>query len=635
MLDVNASAVGFASCVVQLRTDDALWCLGPALRLVELARDVATVEDLDDEGIEALRAMRFLDQDEGAECSQPSEPSATADAYVVTTDAAEGRRLVECLCRIDGVRTWDVIADPNDLSRVFPGATLVVAQPREDLALRFAADAVARGFSVLWSGETTEGVHLGPLFRRPGDIEPYRAASFGHAFAGELRRYGFATEWPCSLLQSIARDPAHVAQVVVELLDRAAENPFLCYELESSRFTQIWGAVLMTPIAPGAVAEQCWDKGLFRSLEVRPIDDVPSVFVATCRTPPSGVAYLESNSGKGFSAEKATRGAIGEAVERFAAWRANEVLQLEVIARQRLALSAFHPFGPHYDSAYNALLPATTAHDVRTGEAVAVPACLVPFPYVHHGAPSTVSSTIGLAVHPDREAAVAAAALELIERDDFLTGFTEGRIGEAIRDADALGPDVSRLLNAASRAGLRVTVLRYAAGVPYVVHAVLHDSALGGVAFGSGSSTARLADAVERALTEALQLREQLRRVVLEPAERRGRFDDCSEWLEPSFVGAALRHAAAAAPVLAAPENSVSDSTAALDSILNRIERLGSRLLVVELPSPVRSWSAVRALAPGLCLHPHRSDSAGGRRLPRGSLVARSEQMPPRELEIR
>jgi ribosomal protein S12 methylthiotransferase accessory factor YcaO len=154
---------------------------------------------------------------------------------------------------------------------------------------------------------------------------------------------------------------------------------------------------------------------------------------------------------------------------------------------------------------------------------------------------------------------------------------------------------------------------------------VLYDRALAGVSFGSGSSVSHLADAVERAVTEAVQVREQLRRVAREPAEHRGRYDDCGEWLEPAFVDAVLRHVAAATPVRMGSGCNAAAGIAAtpVDVAVECIERRGSRLLVVDLPSPVRGWHVVRALAPGLCLHPHRSDSAGGRRLPAASLMAR------------
>lgn len=630
MLDVNSSVAGFASCVVQVRTDEALVCLGPSLQIVELARDVACVEELDDEGVATLRALRFLCESDTSTCALPGMLPAVADAYVVTTDGDAGCRLAACLGRLDASRTWSVLGGLDGLADISPGAVLVVAQPTEDLAMNLAFDAIARDFTVLWSGETTAGVHVGPLFRSATDIENYQTASFGHAFARELQRLGFASAWPCSLLQTVARDPEPVAHAIIHLLDRALDDPFLCYDVEGGRMVRTWSAACTLAIDPGAIAEQCWDKGLFRRLEVRPIDDVPVVYVATCRTPPSGVAYLETNSGKGLSAERAARGAIGEAVERFAAWRANDMLQAQTLPHQQLTLSAFHPFGGHH-GASTTLLPMTAAHDVRTGERIAVPTCLVPFPYVHAGPAPTISSTIGLAVHPVRDDAVVAAALELIERDDFLTGLTEDGVAEAFENLAMVSPEAGRLMEAVQRAGLDITVIRYRATMPHVVHAVLHDPTLNGVSFGSGSGAAQLADAVERAVTEALQVREQLRRVALEPVECRGRYDDCSEWLAPAFVDAVLRHAATAVPV-PIPFDAGADVGTALDVVVKHIERLGSRLLVVDLPSPVRGWHAVRALAPGLCLHPHRSDSAGGRRLPKASLVARSERIPPAEL---
>lgn len=542
----------------------------------------------------------------------------TADGLVISDRSSPFAALVAgWLGQRDPHRRWSCVAT-DCLSKMRVRAHWFVplspVEPR--LHLADVVMALQPHGTVVWSGECKAGTHVGPLLRDAADIADYDRATGEWYFARSLERLGFAEVWPNALP---AHDPKEVADAIVALLTLPPGHCLMVGKADAPR--ALWTArALPQRHSAEFLREQTWPKGLISDLCVRPADDFPAVHIGRCRTPAGGlVPDLESNSGKGLSFEQAETSTVGEAIERFTAWDANAMMRVAPpndLPSYRL--EEFHPWGPAWEEYIAAGTPPvrlTVARSVADGSTVAVPACLVPFPYLPPRGElrCTYNDTSGLACHPAYDVAVLRASLELVERHNLYTNLLHERDGVCLEPAeiDGISTPVQGLLNAIQARG-RLWLLTYphdALRAP-VVHAFWRPDHGLYVARGSGSGLA-LANAVEGALTELVQVNEQFR---AGPPHRLGRGH--IDWASPSVV-IHLSGYLDRQPVgeQLPPEVVALPAASAIDQLSRRFVQHGSRLLAVSLPCPVEGWSVVRVLAPTVVTNQVASACDAGRLL--------------------
>ncbi|WP_191296676.1 YcaO-like family protein [Lentzea cavernae] len=474
------------------------------------------------------------------------------------------------------------------------GTPVVVVADREDLDEPDWLVPLTERHPVLWAGETTDGTHVGPLLNSPDDVRRYFEATTTWWSDRAVRELGF-TSRPLPLMTGPVRATA-VASAVDSLLKRPeSDRVFL---LDGDRTARLWTAARHEPVPVDHLrGEQSWAKGLIRDLRVFDADSPRRrVRLATCRTLAGGVvAELESASGKGVDDEEAVTRAVGEAIERFAAWSANDLPRAPADGTRRRRLQDFHPYGGPYEAH---LVDGSPPPDyVRglslvDGGPVDVPLALVAFPHIpgsNDRPRPTLGTTTGLAVHPERDEAVARALREVLERASLYPNFLWQRPAIRLPCTDP----ATRLL------------VYPDTSVP-VVHAfiIADDRSVSMASRGSGSGLT-WDQAAAAAVEEAEQIMSQMRR---EPPEHMG--VAFREWADPTVVER-VRAYVDAHPERVPPDIEHESVSAQIRAVVAR----SAEIVVVELPCPVRGWTAVRVLVPGTTVHRFTSRSVAGRQL--------------------
>jgi ribosomal protein S12 methylthiotransferase accessory factor len=317
-------------------------------------------------------------------------------------------------------------------------------------------------------------------------------------------------------------------------------------------------------------------------------------------------------SGKGMSLEQAKAGALGEAVERYAAgcWDPSEVIyarrgQLdgEALDPRRLVLYRAEqieglPYVPYGEESVLGWVPARS---LLTGRRVYVPALAVFLSYdirSPHEYLFPVTSN-GLASGPTLRDAVLAAACEVIERDAFLIAWLNRLPGQRLDPRSHPDPGVLELCEAHARRGVAMELYRLPTDHPCHVHMALGVQSREGegpaVVVGLGADLDPLV-AARKALLEVAQIRPALRRRLRQPDVRRRLAELVADprlvaslqdhdllYAAPESAGAfAFLHGSPAAPLAAGPDPPV-DPAGKLRALVDHFRIAGGELLYVNL----------------------------------------------------
>jgi len=242
-------------------------------------------------------------------------------------------------------------------------------------------------------------------------------------------------------------------------------------------------------------------------------------------------------SGKGMTLDQARAGALGEAIERYAAscWDAREVIQAR---RDQLGTASLDPrrlvlyredqygelpYAPYRDESVLGWVPARS---LVTDRSIMVPAMAVFTSYNSRSGDEFLFpvTSNGLAAGSTLCEAVLAATLEVLERDAFMIAWLNrlpGRPADPQRHPD---PEVADLCETYRRRGVELRLHRLATDHPCHVFAALGLQTDGGVGpavvvgLGADLDPCR---ASRRALMEVAQIRPALRRRMREPDQQR------------------------------------------------------------------------------------------------------------------
>jgi len=605
--------MAIAPWVVRAKQPVGSLLLGPRLRLLRIG-DQIQPSDLWSEG---HRDFLCRTQEAAVDSVRESD-SALSEAELILVDrtlrgaASQLRPLLQ-------QHGWSVAivqsTDDELLSAAVRGIPAMVVTDREDMDPPRWLAALVEHHPVIWVGECDEGTHVGPLLNHEHDIDQYYEATTKWCSDRKLRELGFR-ERPVPLIT----DPDRTARVA------AATHLLLCslkgtggqvavsdgylHLIDQARPVKLWTDTVARPVPTRLLrAEQAWSKGLLRDLHIV-TGRSTGVKLAACRISTGAMLpELESVSGKGLTQDLAMTRAIGEAVERFGAWRANDLPVSRLGPHDRMVpLTAFHPFGPLYDRYLETGAPEVRyvrGLSLTTGETVHVPLVLTAFPFA---APSdecrpSWGVTTGLAAHTDRKTAILRGLREILESDSLYSNFFWQRRGRRL----SLPTKVRIVIEEPHRKWFLVSYERYP--LPIVQAFTFEQSEQGWIgARGSGSNLS-WEDAAVNSVEEAEQVMAQVRRGA--PNHMGTGF---SNWATPAVCEHAISYLERqpyASEV--GPEHTTARQQ--FDSILEWLAAERREAIVVDLPCPVAGWSVVRVLITGAVLHGHASSSAGGRRL--------------------
>lgn len=498
-----------------------------------------------------------------------------------------------------------------------PRASVVVplldAEPRQPVAL--VKRLLQVGDFVVWSGECTQGTHVGPVFRNAEQVGRYERATTEWCSAARLADLGFGDLWPNALRRA---EPSRIAGAILNVLQLSYGHCLLVNA--ATQTVALWTATAYCDHdASTFLREQSWDKGLIRGLTIRPSALIPEVNIAHCLSPAGRLAAdLESRSGKGLTDVETFGSTVGEAVERFSAWYANfRHLGKPSPPASDYRPDQFHPYGPAWERYISRGMPPLDTVPARVldeGTKATVPWCLVPFPYLPDtgGERPTFNDTTGLACHPRWGEAVIRGALEVLERHNLYTNLLFERVGIQLDPTrvNGLRPEISRFLSrSGKRNDERIWLIAYPQGAltAPVIHAFRRSADGHYIARGSGSGLS-LKDAVEGSVMEFAQVNEQF---ISGAPERLGKGH--ADWSTQTVVTRLSAYLDSQPVATEVPDELMRlTPRSPVHDVANKLRRAGSRLLVSALPCPVPGWSAVRVLAPGLATNQSASNSAGG-----------------------
>ncbi len=481
---------------------------------------------------------------------------------------------------------------------------------------------------IIWVGESTEGMHVGPIIQTYHDLEKYQVATKTWHFSKKLIEFGFKDFWPSSIYLSLISDPKKIANAILEIINASPET---CFLVEENRKTCLWTTLTGNKVSESTFFDtQFWSKGLIRNFKMDHFDSINEGYISKCRTPCKGIDYLEGNSGKGIDKNSALYSLVGESIERFSAWQSNREMSKHNKLREPnkqnyYDISQFHPFGPkwsEYLTSEKIALPLYEVKDeINPNRICLVPECLIPFPYE---APEpqydvTTSSTGGLAVHSDYKKAVINGALELFERDDLYSSFLFQKAGFALDFSNISAQlntamhDFILLLNCLKNNQLDYWCVVYSlkSTLP-IVHFFIHDKKNHFFSRGTGSGYT-LVEAIEKSLAEGLQIRQQF----LNNSGDQG----CTiynNWRKPEVIDQIQTYLERLykLPFFKHPLHSIEYTPSLLlEEIKKNLKIKKKPLLVADLPCSIEGWFAVRVLIPGFATHQYPSESRGGKKI--------------------
>ncbi len=481
---------------------------------------------------------------------------------------------------------------------------------------------------IVWVGETTEGMHLGPIIRNNEDLKKYHTATRTWHFSQQLIDAGFKEYWPSSLYLNLQSNPKKIADAILEVIQSPPET---CFLVEENRKTCLWTTLTDNKVSESTFFDtQFWSKGLIRNFKMGHFSTLNEGYISQCRTPCKGIDYLEGNSGKGVTETSALYSLVGESIERFSAWQSNQKIAKPdkpcIIKNKKdyYDISQFHPFGSkweHYLTIPKKELPLWEVKDETHPKRICfVPECLIPFPYT---APDpqydvTTSATAGLAVHSNYEKAVINGALELFERDDLYTSFLLQKTGFALdfsKISDQL--DATRhftaLLTRLKSNQLDYWCIVYSLKPKFpLVHFFIHDKGNHFFSRGSGSGYTLL-EAIERSVAEALQIRQQFLNT-----NSSGASQAYENWRKPEVIEQIRGYLKRfyKLPFLEHPLHAIEYTPdLLLKEIKKNLKIQKKPLLVADLPCAIEKWFSVRVLIPGFTTHQYASESEGGKKI--------------------
>lgn len=605
--------------VVQVACADGYRFLAPNMIALEIDDSLEVPSDLDTESLKALIAAGVISSyappNDVAHDLIAFDDLNLSDVCLITDDSslAAAWRLGSALQR-KGARVWtaDTESWRSREDRVEGKAVLFVINHEPTSLPDIVFETIRRGAAVVWAGETADGLHVGPVLRTVNDARLYRKATDEWSSAQALYDLGFNSLWPLSLKRHCLDHSSETADAILSVLDLPSGYCWLVHEDRPALLWSYWD------IEPALELEDyVWSKGIVKGLTITE-DPLLGVHIGHCWTPCGANAYFEANGGKGTGKEAARRTTIGEAVERFSA---SQYVQggLASLTKDRaveqLRAANFHPqlAGPLREPTRFAI-----ANDLVTGRMFGVPEALIPFPLSIEPESCIIPTTTGLAAFPDRSGAVERAAMEILERDDFYPAFLHQRPGMRLPLNSALleRPVVSLAAKVGSKQG-KCWLITYASEAPIaIVHAFILDEKNGFMSRGTGSGPTYSA-AANGALLEAVQVSYQHSAIASKDVVRG---TDAivvaayADWCRPEVIQAITLYLDAQATdspnaTKLAPVGNV------LQAICDYLATGDQQLLVLDLPCPVRGWSAVRALISGACCHQQPSHTAGGRKL--------------------
>ena len=261
--------------------------------------------------------------------------------------------------------------------------------------------------------------------------------------------------------------------------------------------------------------------------------------LANHRFLPDDQAGQFSASGKGFTVERASERALGEAVERYSAsfWWPEEIrrarrtdLPGRTLDPRALVLydpAQYHdlPYPPYRD---DSMLGWVQAHSLTRGDSIWIPALSAFLTY-----PATEQELLwpatsnGLAAGPTLADAVLGAALEVIERDAVMIGWLNRVYRERWEASSHPSPEIRELVEAYRRRGVEVGLFRMPTDVEevYVFLAIARQPHARPAAVVGLGADYDAATAAGKAIAEIAQVRPALRRK-LRREETRQRLDE-------------------------------------------------------------------------------------------------------------
>ncbi|WP_329572006.1 YcaO-like family protein [Kitasatospora sp. NBC_01266] len=588
--------------------------LGPDLALVRVEADTehrtpalvarAVADCL---GADRAVAAGFLDQAEPrdeppspADENRGDEPVAGIIVCRDTSTADACTHLIRHL-RAEGAGRW-VLARDGELPAPDGRAPFVIDAAQLAAARLPDNPSAHPGYRLLRIGEAFEGSYVAAADDRGSDSGSVDAH---WAFEERLASLGF-TDRPVPIVHRIRTDPAALARAIRTAASLPPGGAVLAATGRTVAFATP-GSVGSTPFRE-LPDRQGWTFGMVRGLVVRP-GSIAGSQVATCRTPAGGQDHLEGNSGKGITPSAAITGAVGEAVERYAAYQANWSLPPARQASRRVELADLHPYGAAWERQCEGA-PGPVAYvdgvSLVDGAGVAVPKALVTFPCPSADRP-TDGTTTGLAAAPDADTAVLRGLREVLERQQLYTSFSALLPARRLDHTGAL----RRLgLDGAFPGRLWAVHWPHEGYALPDVHAFHHDPQAGLLVRASGSGVS-FEEALDGAVTELCQVHFEAVR-----ARRTGEATSAvhAAWARRPVIDRARRYLDAQ-PWGSREALPYSDERGQLAHLVDALAVLGTDPIVVRLPLRGPDWTVVRVLVPGATTSPHASRSRGGRPL--------------------
>lgn len=406
-----------------------------------------------------------------------------------------------------------------------------------------------------------------------------------------------------------------------------------------------------------AAAEYLVDErvGIVESVrEVRTDAGAPRFFHYAARAANTDAFTRQRNFANGGGAattrERAIAKAIGEAVERYC----SAIYDIEELPLATYAEAGFPALDPHELALYAPEQYAREGfpwvpfeHDTPVRWAPArdltedcerfVPAARVMMPYTYYlgtgDAPVDQPISTGMACHVDYHRAALSGVCEVVERDAVMLTWQAMLARPQIR-VETLDDEGYELVQRIERAGLRVVMLDLAMdhGIPSILSCIVGDGPALPALVVAGASSPSPADAVRKSLEELVHslrycqfVKSTLPPIETAPPDWDGVTDQLTHlgfWADParSELSEFLFSSRERREFDAIEDLSTGDPARDLESVVERVEAVGERVLVADLTSPDVAdlgLTVVRAVIPGFQpLHmgyPLRS--LGGRRL--------------------